>query len=100
MKRFLPLLIFVLALLWLASSWLPHKSAPNEVDLAGFGLQHLEVVRVDARGREIPAGGGPSRLVAVHDCSYLKIARVDAAFRVNGRVALSSNEAVSDKGAT
>jgi ABC-type transport system involved in cytochrome c biogenesis permease subunit len=37
MKRFLPVLIFVLALLWLAFSWLPQKSAPNEVDLASFG---------------------------------------------------------------
>jgi ABC-type transport system involved in cytochrome c biogenesis permease subunit len=37
MKRFLPALIFVLALLWSASSWLPSRQGPNEIDLAGFG---------------------------------------------------------------
>ena len=37
MKRFLPALIFVLALLWLASSWLPPKPAADDVDLASFG---------------------------------------------------------------
>ena len=37
MKRFFPALIFFLALVWLASSWLPPRQAPNEVDLAGFG---------------------------------------------------------------
>ena len=37
MKRFFPALVFVLSLLWLASSWLPPRQGPNEVDLAGFG---------------------------------------------------------------
>lgn len=37
MKRFLPALIFVLALLWLGSSWLAPKPAADGVDLAGFG---------------------------------------------------------------
>jgi ABC-type transport system involved in cytochrome c biogenesis permease subunit len=37
MKRFFPALIFVLALLWLASSWLPPKSAADDVNRAGFG---------------------------------------------------------------
>ena len=37
MKRFFPALIFVGALLWVASSWLPQKSASSEIDLAGFG---------------------------------------------------------------
>ena len=37
MKRFFPALIFVLALLWLASSWLPPKSAADEVNRASFG---------------------------------------------------------------
>jgi ABC-type transport system involved in cytochrome c biogenesis permease subunit len=37
MKRFLPALIFVLALVWLASSWLPPKPAADDVDLASFG---------------------------------------------------------------
>jgi ABC-type transport system involved in cytochrome c biogenesis permease subunit len=37
MKRFLPALIFVLALFWLASSWLQPKPAADDVDLASFG---------------------------------------------------------------
>jgi ABC-type transport system involved in cytochrome c biogenesis permease subunit len=37
MKRFFPPLIFVLALLWLASSWLPPKSVADEVNRASFG---------------------------------------------------------------
>ena len=37
MKRFSPALLFVLALLWLGSSWLPPGQAPNEADLAGLG---------------------------------------------------------------
>ncbi|HEX7517428.1 MAG TPA: cytochrome c biogenesis protein CcsA [Chthoniobacterales bacterium] len=37
MKRFLPALIFVFALLWLASGWLPPKTASSDVDLASFG---------------------------------------------------------------
>jgi ABC-type transport system involved in cytochrome c biogenesis permease subunit len=37
MKRFLPALILVLALVWVASSWLPGKAASNDFDLASFG---------------------------------------------------------------
>ena len=37
MKRFLPALIFAVALLWLAFSWLPQKPAADDVDLASFG---------------------------------------------------------------
>ena len=37
MKRFLPGALFVLALLWVASSWLPSKIAADAIDLAGFG---------------------------------------------------------------
>jgi ABC-type transport system involved in cytochrome c biogenesis permease subunit len=37
MKRFFPALIFVAALLWVASSWLPQKTASSDMDLASFG---------------------------------------------------------------
>lgn len=37
MKRFLPGALFVLALFWVASSWLPSKIAADAIDLAGFG---------------------------------------------------------------
>jgi ABC-type transport system involved in cytochrome c biogenesis permease subunit len=37
MKRFFPSLVLVFAALWLASSWLPPKTAADDVDLAGFG---------------------------------------------------------------
>jgi ABC-type transport system involved in cytochrome c biogenesis permease subunit len=37
MRRFLPGLLFVLALLWLASSWLPSKRVAADFDLAVFG---------------------------------------------------------------
>jgi ABC-type transport system involved in cytochrome c biogenesis permease subunit len=37
MKRFIPALVFVFALLWLASGWLPPKTAADDVDLASFG---------------------------------------------------------------
>jgi len=37
MKRFFPAFIFAGALLWVASSWLPQKSASSQIDLAGFG---------------------------------------------------------------
>ena len=37
MKRFFPALVFAGALLWVASSWLPRKTASSEIDLAGFG---------------------------------------------------------------
>src|ERR1039457_6663883 len=37
MKRFFPALVFVVALLWVASSWLPPKTATDDVDFAKFG---------------------------------------------------------------
>ncbi len=37
MKRFFPMLVFVGALLWVTSSWLPQKTPSSEVDLTGFG---------------------------------------------------------------
>jgi hypothetical protein len=37
MKRFFPALISVAALLWVASSWLPQKTASSDMDLASFG---------------------------------------------------------------
>ncbi len=37
MKRFFPLLVFGLALLWVASSWLPQKPPAGDVDLAKLG---------------------------------------------------------------
>jgi len=37
MKRFLPAILFTLALLWAASSWRPSKAAPGEIDLPRFG---------------------------------------------------------------
>ena len=37
MKRFLPAILFALALLWAASSWRPPKAAPGEIDLPRFG---------------------------------------------------------------
>jgi len=37
MRRFFPALLFVLALLWVASSWAPPKSATDDVDLVKFG---------------------------------------------------------------
>jgi ABC-type transport system involved in cytochrome c biogenesis permease subunit len=37
MKRFFPALLFVFALLWVASSWLSPKPPPDDVDLPRFG---------------------------------------------------------------
>ncbi len=37
MKRFLPALIFVGALLWIATSWRPPRAAENDFDLITFG---------------------------------------------------------------
>ncbi len=37
MKRYFPTILFVVALLWVASSWRPTKAAPGAFDLAGFG---------------------------------------------------------------
>ena len=37
MKRFFPAILFVLALLWVASSWRPPRAAPDDFDLAKFG---------------------------------------------------------------
>jgi len=37
MKRFLPALIFVFALLWVASSWRSPQTAPGDLDLITFG---------------------------------------------------------------
>ncbi len=37
MKRFFPALVFVFALLWVASSWLPQKPPTGDVDLAKLG---------------------------------------------------------------
>jgi ABC-type transport system involved in cytochrome c biogenesis, permease component len=37
MKRFFPALVFVFALLWVGSSWLPPKTATDDVDLVKLG---------------------------------------------------------------
>ena len=37
MKRYFPAILFVLALLWAASSWRPPRAAPGDFDLAKFG---------------------------------------------------------------
>ena len=37
MKRYFPAILFVLALLWAASSWRPPRAAPGDFDLARFG---------------------------------------------------------------
>ena len=37
MKRFFPAILFLLALLWVASSWRPPRAAPDDFDLAQFG---------------------------------------------------------------
>ncbi len=37
MKRYFPAILFVLALLWAASSWRPPRAAPGDFDLTKFG---------------------------------------------------------------
>jgi len=37
MKRYFPAILFVLALLWVASSWRPPRAAPGDFDLTKFG---------------------------------------------------------------
>ena len=37
MKRYFPAILFVLALLWAASSWRPPMAAPGDFDLTKFG---------------------------------------------------------------
>ena len=72
----------------------------HEVDPTRLGLQHLQVVAVDARLGEVPLGCGTPGLVAVDYRHYLEVTGADASFGVDGCVSLSSNEAVTDKGAT
>jgi hypothetical protein len=62
-------------------------------------LQHLEVVAVDAGLGEISLRRSAPGLIAVDYRHNLEITGPRTSFSVNGCVPLSSNEAITDKGA-
>jgi len=58
------------------------------------------MVAVDPRSRKIPLRCSATGLVTVDNRHYLELTVRHVALNVDGCVSLSSNEAVTDKGAT
>jgi ABC-type transport system involved in cytochrome c biogenesis permease subunit len=73
MKRFFPLLALLLAVAWVAASWLPPKVAPDEPDLVTFGT-----IPVLVGGRVKPLDTvARNSLLIIHGKESLRLANGD-----------------------
>src|SRR5438270_10299989 len=69
MKRFFPSIVFVLAALWIAASFVPAKKSHDNADLAGFGKLPVQV-----GGRVKPLDTvGRNSLLIIHGKQELRL---------------------------